>query len=341
MCRFLFFSVLFLLVWCPTVVAPVASGQGSASAQEAADAAARRATAQPRDWHSLAGRFVARGEFFAANADTVVIRRRNGSLVSVALADLASDDQAFVREARAEIRRREVDDAASGTADSLQAEHTWTSREGFELRGRVIAFGRRDVVLARSGGVTTVNGTAFSRLDAFRQHIVLQIVAEMADPAVETERDLDRWIRGFRGQQQKFTVEGVMLRLADGVEIPMPFFLLSEADLEILRPGWEQWESEQASEESRQREDFLLEVQAQEYQRDRQQASQIEMMNLELMAAATGITTIWEVTLMPRPGVYARPMSVVVSARDSLQAQQMALSRFPGYVVGPVRSLNR
>lgn len=121
----------------------------------------------------------------------------------------------------------------------------------------------------------------------------------------------------------------------------MPFFLLSDADLEILRPGWEQWESEQASEASREREDFLLEVQAQEYQRDRQQTRQIQMLNLELMAAATGITTIWEVSLMPRPGVYARPMSVVVSARDSLQAQQMALSRFPGFVVGPVRSLNR
>jgi len=288
-----------------------------------------------REWNDPSGRFLVRGEFFAANEDTVVVRRRNGTLVGVELSDLSDADKQFVTERRASIA------AEKPRPDALDQYQTWTSRSGFEIKGKIVAFGRRDLELRRMTGFVTVNGTAFSRLPAFNQVVVLQIVAEFDDPSVTTEADLNRWAAKLAGDARMYSVEGVLLKLEDGTELAVPFFMFSEQDLSVLRPGYEQWKDEKTNEESRSREDFLLTLQADEYHRQRTESRQIEMMKLNLMAAATGVTTIWEVLLVPPPGVFARPMSVVVPARDSLQAQQMALAQYPGFRINSTRALSR
>jgi hypothetical protein len=288
-----------------------------------------------REWNDGAGRFLARGEYFASNDDTVVVRRRNGSLVGIELKDLSTADQTFVSEQRAAL------EASAPDPDAIDRYQTWTSRSGFEVRGKIVAFGRRDVVFRRMSGLAIVNDTAFSRLPSFSQLTAIQIVAEFDDPAVKTEADLNRWVAKLGTESRTFTVEGVLLKLEDGTELPVPFFMFSEADLQALRPGYEQWKDTKASDESRAREDFLLQLQAQEYHRDRAESRQIEMMKLNLMAAATGVTTIWEVFLVPPPGVFARPLSVVVSARDSQQAQAIALAQHPGFRINATRALSR
>jgi hypothetical protein len=290
---------------------------------------------QVREWNDVSGRFLARGEFFASNDDTVVVRRRNGTLVGVELKDLSTADQEFVKERRAAIA------SAEPQPDALDQYQTWKSRSGFEVKGKIVAFGQRDIEFRRMQGLVMVNGTAFSRLPPFSQLTAIQIVAEFDDPSVKTEADLTRWAARLGNESRKYSVEGVLLKLEDGTELPVPFFMFSEEDLYALRPGYEQWKDSKASEESRAREDFLLQLQAEEHSRGRMESRQIEMMKLNLMAAATGVTTIWEVFLVPPPGVFARPMSVVVPARDSLQAQQMALAQYPGFRINATRSLSR
>jgi hypothetical protein len=297
-----------------------------------ADAQAPQAT---REWNDPSGRFLARGEYFASNDDTVVVRRRNGTLVGIELNDLSTADQGFVEEQKAAI------ESAEPRPDAIDQYQTWRSRNGFEVKGRIIAFRQREVEFRRMAGLVMVNGTAFSRLPPFSQLIAIQIVAEFDDPLVKTEADLSRWAAKLGTESRTFTVEGVLLKLEDGTELPVPFFMFSEADLYALRPGYEQWKDTKASEESRTREDFLLQLQAEEHIRGRMESRQIEMMKLNLMAAATGVTTIWEVFLVPSPGVFARPLSVVVPARDSLQAQQMALAQYPGFRIHATRSLSR
>lgn len=288
-----------------------------------------------REWNDATGRFVARGEYFASNDDTVVVRRRNGTLVGVELKDLSTADREFVEEQRAAI------EASPARPEALDQYQTWKSRSGFEVKGRIMAFGQREVEYRRMAGLVMVNGTAFSRLPPFSQLTAIQIVAEFDDPAVKTEADLSRWAVKLGTESRKFTVEGVLLKLEDGTELAVPFFMFSEEDLYALRPGYEQWKDGKSSEESRAREDFLLQLQAEEHNRGRMESRQIEMMKLNLMAAATGVTTIWEVFLVPPPGVFARPLSVVVPARDSLQAQQMALAQYPGFRINATRSLSR
>ncbi len=297
-----------------------------------ADAQAPQTT---REWNDVSGRFLARGEFFASNDDTVVVRRRNGTLVGIELKDLSAADQQFVKERRAAI------ESAEPQPDAIDQYQTWKSRSGFEVKGRVVAFGKRDVEYRRMFGMPNVNGTTFSRLPPFSQITAIQIVAEFDDPSVKTEADLNRWAAKLGAEARMFSVEGVLLKLEDGTELAVPFFMFSEADLDALRPGYEQWKDSKASEESRTREDFLLQLQAEEHFRGRMESRQIEMMKLNLMAAAAGVTTIWEVFLVPPPGVFARPLSVVVPARDSLQAQQMALAQYPGFRINATRSLSR
>jgi hypothetical protein len=297
--------------------------------------------ATPRDWTDPEGRFLIRGEAFATNENTVVVKKENGDLVGVRIDQLSQADQEFLQQREAERRLRDpvpLPQAEAPVAADEQLQ-TWTSRDGFTFKGSIIGFGRRDITIRRVTRLIDVNGVAFTNLDPVTQYIVLQIVAELDDPSVQTERDLDRWVRRQGGQPRTFTVEGVLLRLTDGSNVPVPFFVFSEQDQSVLRPGWEQWQDEQTSDVDRQREDFLTTVQADHYHQEREQARQIQMMQLELMAAGIGLTRIWEVQLIAVQGRFARPLAVMVSARDSFQAQQMAMARFPGYVAGTIRAV--
>ncbi len=63
-------------------------------------------------------------------------------------------------------------------------------------------------------------------------------------------------------------------------------------------------------------------------------------MQLGMMAVNAGITNIWQVQLLPRPGVLARPMVVVVPAMNSAQASELAVQKYPGFVTGAIRQMN-
>jgi hypothetical protein len=315
-----------------------------------------------REWTDAQGRVLVRGEVFATNENTVVVQKPGGDLIGIRVDELSPEDQEFIRQHELERQRRETATAAADrepavvqapdptaaqdAAPAALKAQVWTTRDGHELPGHAVGFGRQQIVINRVTRLIDVTGTAFTNLDPVSRFVVLQTVAELDDPTVQTERDLNQWLRRQGGQPRVFNIEGVMLRTEGGDKVLVPFFVFSEQDLSALRSGWEQWKHEQSRDTDRQREDFLMSVQAEQYQAERQlaeqrQARQIQMMQTELLAAATGVTTIWEVYLLPAAGTFGRPLSVMVSARTSLQAQQMAAARFPGYVVGPTRSVNR
>jgi len=192
-------------------------------------------TVQARQWSDASGRMKIEAEFFAASSTTVVIKKRDGSMVALEIAQLSADDQKFVDEKQVEFGAARND--ASASPETTQ---TRTSVGGFELRGRVIAFGRHDVTIQRIAGLVTVNGTVLRRLNKFYRHITPKIVAKYADLAIKTEQDVDRWLRSLATPPPVFTVEGVLMKLEDGSELTVPFFLLSEKDLAVLSPGWKQ-----------------------------------------------------------------------------------------------------
>jgi hypothetical protein len=117
--------------------------------------------------------------------------------------------------------------------------------------------------------------------------------------------------------------------------------MFAPEELKILEPGWALWLERQESEEQREQESFLVRSQAMAYQQDRAQQQQIEMLKLNLLAAATGAIGIWQVGLAPGPGVFGRPISVMVPAQTSQQATAIALQNYPGYGIVGVRRASR
>jgi hypothetical protein len=73
---------------------------------------------------------------------------------------------------------------------------------------------------------------------------------------------------------------------------------------------------------------------------EQQQRQQLEVLKFNMAAVRTGLTSIWEVRVAPNPGVYGRPTSVMVTARDSLTATQMVLPNYPGYFMVGVRKVS-
>jgi hypothetical protein len=132
-----------------------------------------------------------------------------------------------------------------------------------------------------------------------------------------------------------------MLELESGDQIGVPFFLFSKEDLEVLKPGWQNWLQSEADSSTREDESFLVRSAAMAYQQDRAARQQVELLKLNLLGAAAGVVDIWEVGLRPGPRTYGRPMSVLVSAPNSAQATQIALAKNPGFTVYGVRRASR
>ncbi len=214
---------------------------------------------------------------------------------------------------------------------------TWTGKEGLKIRGRIVAFGKRDLKVQRKLGVVHINDNKFSAIDTLHQKVLLKIISHLEKITLEDEKQLETWAKSIGGEPKVYPLEGVLMQLESGDEIGVPFFLFSSQDLEVLQPGWALWQERDASEKAREQESFLMKSAAMAYQRDRSQQQQVEMVKLEMLAVATGVVSIWQVGLAPRPGVYARPMTVMVPAANSGIASELALQKYPGFTIVGVR----
>jgi hypothetical protein len=290
-------------------------------------------TADARQWQDATGKYAVKGDLIAYNAEQAVIKKSNGRLIAVNVKDLSEDDQEFLKskEGAAEERAR---------ADRLQ---TWTFRGGFKASGRLVDYIRKDVTLARRRARVYVNDRPLDNVPEVYQVIARRIVTHFDGTPIETNHDIEKWLQKKNNQPQKFTCEGVILELENGDEYAIPFFMFSDTDQELLKPGWERWNQAKEDESLQARERFLLEAQARAYdqqQRQSQQQLQISQLQLALLATAPGGVELWEVALYPPPGANAYPLSVVVPGASSDIAGNIALQRNPGYIVGETRRVS-
>jgi len=287
--------------------------------------------AEPRTWTSAQGGLELRGEWIGANDTTVILKRQgSGRLAAVELAELSKEDQEYVR--------KQVAGEATGVDDKDM--QTWTSTNGLQIRGRVLAYGKQDYTIGKIRGVTTINGKAFSTMDPLHQRIALRVLSELEEMPIDSEADLSRFMKQLGGQPKTYPLEGVLMQLKSGDEIAVPFFLFSKQDLQVLQPGWESWKQVHESDIERERQDLMMRTEAMHYQQQQAaeaQRQQMEVLKLHMLAARTGLTSIWEVMMQPGPGVYGRPTSVMVTARNSQIATQMVLPNYPGYRLIGVR----
>lgn len=287
---------------------------------------------QAREWKSAKGDLTIDGEMIAHDGKLVVIKKPTGELAAMELKDLSSEDQEFVHST-------EADQAKPKSADEMQ---TWTTKDGMKIRGQVMAYGSKEVVVQRNLGKVYFDGKEFSTIDNLHQRVILRVMSQLENTKFEDQKSLEQWARNtLRGEPRRYKLDGVLMHLESGDEVSVPFFMFSPEDLKILQPGWELWQERKESEESREKESFLMRAAAMNYQRDRAEQRQIEMIKLDLLGAATGVVDIWQVGIMPRQGVIGRPTSVMVAAQNSQAAVARVLAGHPGWEVVGVRKASR
>ncbi|MEQ8847795.1 SHD1 domain-containing protein [Botrimarina sp.] len=294
--------------------------------------AAAPGAAPARTWTDASGRYTIEADLVAFDDDQVILQRdADGELGSLRLEDLSEADRKYV----------ESDEAGAKSSQLIDAPQVWTLRSGLKAPGRLVDYTRREVTVARRRGRVYVNDRPLESLPKLYQQIVPRIVGNYEENRVDSAVSLERWLVSRRGQPQSYTVDGVVMELADGAEYAVPFFLFSDEDLELLRPGWEAWLAAAGEHDLQEDRSFELQSLAAAFQQDAQQRQQIARLQLMMQAVDAGATSLWEVTLYPAAGTSGAPLWKVVPGRDSRMAAQAALASSPGFTVGPVRRVSR
>lgn len=287
-----------------------------------------QAPAVGREWSDSSGNFKLEADLVAATDSLVVLKRADGTLVALPADKLSKGDREY-------LASKDAQELTRKSADKVQ---TWTLKNGTQLVGKVVDYGRKDLTIQRRRGKIYVNDRVFDNLPELYQQLVPQIVGHFEKQPIKDQAGFEQWVLQQRGQAKTFTCEGVLLELESGDEYGVPFFLFSDADLKILQPGWQEWLAlkDDAKKADQQ---LLLQSQAQEYQLDRKRSQQIALMQLELQAFDAGLFSLWEVQLLPARG--GRPFIAVVPGRNSEDAARAALTRNPGYTVGGIARIRR
>jgi hypothetical protein len=206
--------------------------------------------------------------------------------------------------------------------------------------GRVVDYTRRSMTIQRRRGTVYVNDTAWENVPQFYRAMMPKVVGHLEKQDLPDEEAFMKWIDSLDGAPKTYDLEGVVFELENGNEYGIPFFMFSEEDQKVLKPGWEAWLKDHHDYQKTDDHAFRLESLAATYQQNENIKQQIAIMNLNMQAIQAGITSAWEVTLYPGPGNPYPPRWVVALGRNSLEATQNALMQNPGFVDGPVRRIS-
>jgi hypothetical protein len=230
------------------------------------------AQAAARTWSDSTGYYRVEADLIGFSETTVVLKKEKDELVAVPIARLSQEDRAYVQS-------KEAAEHSRRSADVMQ---TWTMASGLKVVGKVVDYGRREITVQRRRGKTYVNERLLDNLPEIYQRMLPKIVEHFEKTEIEDARELDSWVMGLRGKPRMFTCEGVILELENGDEYAVPFFLFSEDDLRVLRPGSERGLAGGADPADQEQESFLLQAQAQAYQQDRRVNQQIAVMQFQM-----------------------------------------------------------
>ena len=283
-----------------------------------------------REWSDASGHYKFKAELIAYDDEHVVLQKENDELISIAIKDLSDADREYLKSAEA----KEESDASAESAT------TFTMQSGLKVKGTVIEYGERELKIQRfHRGKVYVNDREFGNLPAIYQAMIPKIVSHFEKTEIDDIDGLFAWLKKKPATPIKYTCQGVILQLENGDRYGVPFFLFSKKDQATLENGWKRHQAALEDDDQREKEAFYLRAQAQANADNIRAMREIAEVNLQLSAYNAGI--LWEVTLLPPQGNYGRPMTIVVPGRDSRQATQNALSKYPNARVGPVAKVRR
>lgn len=280
------------------------------------------ASADARVWTDNTGKHTQEAELVEFDDRIAVLKKDNGRLVAIEIEDLSKEDRHYLASK----------DAKEAVAKAATKEHTWTLTDGEKVTGRVLRYGRRDVVLERRNNRIFVNERPITELSKLQQTVIPRMVAHFEKKPIKDLKGVESLLVAHKGKLT-YSVEGVVLELENGDLFAVPFFLFSEKDLAILELGWDEWLEAEKDQNRQQEESTMLRSLANEYQKNREIEHRIQMLRL-----ASEWFDLWEVVLIAPNGAES---SVVVPARNSAQAQVAAKKQCPACGIGATRKISR
>ncbi|QDT02061.1 hypothetical protein K227x_04320 [Rubripirellula lacrimiformis] len=291
-----------------------------------------------REWADASGTFKVKAELLTADDNLVVLELTDGDLVALKREQLSKADRQYVQKATLD----------RGAAAAPDVDSQWQLADGEVVAGRLMGFGRQELNVKRDRGDLWVNGHRLSELPAAYRKILPSVVSSVDQKQVGSLDKLERYLASNGGGPFKYTLSGVQLDLTEWGVITIPLSLLAPDEAKEVMPGFERWTAAQADDvsdrdrydaESRER----LALDSRDRQRRRYQAAgrqpwnqrQMQMMELSLLAADSGLTDIWQVELRPRHR-YGYSRTIMVSAQSSLFAREKVAQRFPGWTIGAI-----
>lgn len=303
-------------------------------------------SAESRHWKDASGLYTVKASFVTADDKLVVLEKDDGELEILKRQELSPTDRLYVAEQLAhEANDQEADDSDPSQAPSKSIS-TWHLRDGRVIKGSLVGFGSQRMVVQRDRGELWVNGYKIDKLPSAYDKVLPSVVSAIDGVSLKDLKELESHLAGGGGGPFEYVVQGVQLQLDEGGSITIPLALLSSSDAKEVAPNFARWKaaetaqvSDQERDAVRSRERLVLDSYARLRTNEAIAQRKLKMLELGLLRVDTGIVEVWEVTLMPRTA-YGYPRTVVVSARDSLTAQQLVQQRYPNWQLGPVRKLS-
>ena len=253
------------------------------------------APALARTWTDSSGKYTLDADMIGFDAHAVVLQRKDGELGAFPIDKLSDADVAY-------LKSKEAKEIHSSNIAEIQ---TWHMSNGLKVTGRIVDFAQKDVTVQARRGKTYVNNLVYENLPDIYQFMLPMIVAHFEPTGKIDNRGFKQWVRSLKGQPKTFKLSGVLFELENGDEYGVPFFLFSEDDQRLLKPGWDVWIKSKEDAQAADREAFLLQSSAAAYKRQQEQYKQAEqqrqrneafqrqvaVMNLNLNAIRAGVTS--------------------------------------------------
>gem|GEM_PF-2082389 len=332
------------------------------------------------EWKDKSGHYRIEAELVTANKEMVVLRTADHRLIAVDLVQLSEADQAFVHSEMEKVVKSsgpvktdnpfaplaQTTGAATSTPkplpevtqDTISAESSikqhsaagvgeWLLIDGQRIGGNFLGFDLKPLSIKRALSEVYVGGVLFSQLDPVYQHILPMVIAHLEKAKIEDVRDIEKWLAKSGPGPWTYKIESVMIETPRRGSVAIPTFLLEKSVFDSISVPLRRWRealSTEVGEEERNsyfdRERFMTQASMAARVADSSVEQQARYMRLELLAAASGATDLWNVSLIPTSG-YGYPYHVLVPGQNSEEARVVALKRYPNYTLGGIAKYTR
>ncbi len=316
---------------------------------------------ESRQWKGSGDQPVVSAKYVTADDKRVVLEDETGELVILQTTQLSAVDQEYVAAKRTLKRLGEPEAGPGATVTptvtpAVEASavapvpqdypSSWRLAGGAEIKGALVGFARQVFIVRRERGQIYVDAHKLGQLPVAYDLVLPTVVGTVDKTPLKDVVELEKHLAKLGGGPFEYIVDGIQVSLQGGGSITIPPEILEPNYSALVRPGFDRWLASRAEDVSAEdryatdsRERLMLDSYAQLQSNEAIRQRQFRQLELGYLSVATGITSVWEVTLLPYTA-YGYPFSVVVNARDSLQAEQLALQNYPGWQIGPTRKLS-